>query len=288
MNPRSFIEIVSGLGSEPQYYKQQSFREYRFGSMVDAGVTNEAGYGYQDYAGIVHCIDNSFLHCLVALSTNSWVWASTELRSSHPLVRGSLALNHKLLSIDKKYFARMSRRDESAIVREAANASLEKRPMRASNITGVSTAVAELSVAYLTLLQQLYHLSAAYLAVAVQIQELTMSLMTVQKDLTGAIGDQLQRMEAYSARIDETLNSLFPKFQGVNYMLRQMESASEINEHLTSVNSSGVDAVVAGLPSIMADAAEEIDQLYKESDIQVNMLGDMDEIDRLLERGKKD
>ena len=285
INSRGFIEIVAGLGSKPTNYNERSFQEYRSNSIRGAVAIPEQNFGYQDSTGIIHHLDNDLLHCLVAISTTSWGWADKERDSPHPLVRSSLALNKKLLSINNRYFVRLSKDDRSAIVREAAKSHLEKRPMRASNITGVSTAVAELSVAYLTLLEQLYHLSSAQLAVAVQVQELTMSLMTVQRDLTGAISDQLQRMQTYSTRIDETLDSLFPKFQGVNYMLHQLESASNINEHLTSVNNSGVDVVVSGLGSIMADASVEIDQLYRDSDSQINLLGNVDEIDRLLDRG---
>jgi sugar-specific transcriptional regulator TrmB len=154
--------------------------------------------------------------------------------------------------------------------------------MRTSNVTGVSPAVADLSVAYLTLLEELYHLVSAYHAVTVQIQELTLSLRAVHRDLTESVTDQLQRMKTYSARITETIDALFPKLQSVMFMLHQVECASEIKNHLAHFNDSGVDAVVAKLPTLMADAASEIDQLYREADIEVSMLSNMNEIDRLL------
>jgi hypothetical protein len=131
-------------------------------------------------------------------------------------------------------------------------------------------------------MKELYHLVTARRAVTVQIQELTLSLMAVHQDLTEAVTAQLQRMQTYSKRITETIGALFPKLQSVVFMLHQVESASEIRNHLTHFNNSGVDAVVAQLPSLMADAVSEIGQLYREADIEVSMLGNADEIDRLL------
>jgi hypothetical protein len=279
IDSRQFVEMVSGLTPEPRRYDKR-LSGLRPGSGL-ANVIDETYYGYEDGDGKICRLDNNFLHCIVAISAKYKGWVDKELVSSHTLVRASLALNFRIPS-DGKYMKSLSRRDKSSIVREAAKSNLERRPMRTSNITGVSPAVADLSVAYLTLLEQLYHLASAYLAVTAQIQELTISLRAVHGDLTEAIADQLQRMQTYSTRITETIDALFPKFQSVMFMLHQVECASEIKNHLAHFNDSGVDAVVAKLPSIMTDAAGEIDQFYTEADIQVNMLDHTDEIDRLL------
>jgi hypothetical protein len=68
-------------------------------------------------------------------------------------------------------------------------------------------------------------------------------------------------------------------------MMHQVESASEIKDHIAQFNNSGIETVMAKLPSIMADAVGEIDRLYREADIQIGALSDMDEIDHLLAQG---
>jgi hypothetical protein len=274
IDSRGFMEIISGLGPTALYDPCEG--------SSDLNEVRRKRAGYRDSRGAVHRLDNYFLHCIVAMSTNSRFWANTERRASHPLVRASIALNRQRILVRREGFVTMSLRDKSSIVREAAKSNLERRPMRTSNVTGVSPAVADLSVAYLTLLEELYHLVSAYHAVTVQIQELTLSLRAVHRDLTESVTDQLQRMKTYSARITETIDALFPKLQSVMFMLHQVECASEIKNHLAHFNDSGVDAVVAKLPTLMADAASEIDQLYREADIEVSMLSNMNEIDRLL------
>jgi len=267
IDSRRFVELVSGLRHGPSFWGDRP--------------------GYRDGQGVPVYLDNKFSYSVAAISTDSRHWMEMTIDSHHPLVRASLALNHNLLASNQKLVVWLSRRDKSSIVREAAKSSLKKRPMRASNIKTISPVVADLSIAYLTLLQQLYHMSAAYLAVSAQAQELTASLRSVPLELADAVNDQLQRMNAYEKRIKETIDSLFPKFQSVLFMMRQVESASEIKDHLAQFNNSGIEtAVVAKLPSLMADAVGEIDQLYREADIQVDALSsDMDEIDLLLAQG---
>jgi len=274
IDSRGFMEIISGLGSEPRFY-------YRDRCWPDKVILEYSGY--RDSEGTFHFLNNNFLHCIVAMSTTSQFWANAERRAAHPLVRASIALNRQRIPVRRERFVAMFLHDTSSIVREAAKSKLKRRPMRASNITGVSPAVADLSVAYLTLLEELYHLVVAYRVVTVQIQELTLSLRAVHSDLTEAVTNQLQRMQTYNTRIAETIDALFPKFQSVMFMLHQVECASEIKNNLAHFNNSGVDAVVAQLPTLMADAVNEIDQLYREADIEVSMLSNIDdEIDRLL------
>ncbi len=262
---RRFVELVAGLRHGPSFWGDRPC--------------------YRDSRGSMTYLDDKFSYSVAAISTDSRHWIELVIDSSHPLVRASLALNHNLVRSHRKLLVGLSRLDESSIVREAAKASLEKRPMRASNIKTISPVVADLSIAYLTLLQKLYHLSAAYLAVSAQVQELTVTLKNAHRNLNDTIQDQLHRMQTYKKRIKETIDGLLPKFQSVFFMMRQVECASEIKDHLAYFNSSGVEAVVALLPSIMADAVCEIDQLYREADIQVSALEDVDEIDRLLKLG---
>jgi len=265
IDSRRFVEMVSGLRHGPSFWGDRP--------------------GYRDGRGVTVYLDNKFSYSVAAISTDSPHWMAMTLVSHHPLVRASLALNHNLLASNRKIVANLSRIDQSSIVREAANSSLEKRPMRASNIKTISPVVADLSIAYLTLLQQLYHMSAAYLAVSAQVQELTVSLRSVPRELADTVNDQLQRMKAYEKRIQETIDGLLPKFRSVLFMMRQVESASEIKDHIAQFNNSGIETVMAKLPSIMADAVGEIDRLYREADIQIGALSDMDEIDHLLAQG---
>ena len=148
---RRFVELVAGLRHGPSFWGDRPC--------------------YRDNRGSMTYLDDKLSYSVAAISTDSRHWIELVIDSPHPLVRASLALNHNLIRSDRKLLVGLSRLDESSIVREAAKASLEKRAMRASNIKTISPVVADLSIAYLTLLQQLYHLSAAYLAVSVQVQD---------------------------------------------------------------------------------------------------------------------
>jgi len=265
IDSRRFIDLVSGLRHGPSFCGDRPY--------------------YRDSDGRMTYLDSNLTFCITALCTSSRYWVSMVTSSSHPLIRASLALNQKELTTNRKAVVRLSRHDPSFIVREAAKSSLQRRPMRASDIKGVSSTVADLSVAYLTMLQQLYHLSSAYLAVEAQVQELTVSLQSAHRDLRDAVADQLRRMQTYKSRIRETVDGLLPKFQSVMFMMRQVECASEIGDHLSLFNNSGVEAVVSKLPSLMADALGEIDRLYANADVQVGALGGTDDIDRLLKLG---
>ena len=270
LNPHTFLEAVVQHRHNPKWYKDW--------------------FHYRDIAGklqpLPDATDNNLFLSIAAIGTTSTFWLEAAFKSSHPLVRASAARNLK--TIDSGHFGVrwMSRFDESRIVREAAKSRLQDREMRASNMKGVPSAVADLSIAYLTLLEQLYHLASAQLAATEQVKELTEALYGAPSELIEIINSQLQPIQAYGARISSAIDGLLTKFQTVLFIMRQVENASEMRDHLAQFNVSSVDTVLSRLPNIMSDAAQELNRLYQEVDIQIDQLDHTDDIERLLARGK--
>ena len=242
---------------------------------------------YRDIAGKLQVLDdatdNNLFLSIAAIGTTSTFWLEAAFKSSHPLVRASAARNPKAIASGVRRIARF---DESRIVREAAKSRLQDREMRASNMKGVPSAVADLSIAYLTLLEQLYHLASVQLAATEQVKELTAALYGAPSELIETINSQLQPIQAYGACISSAIDGLLPKFQTVLFIMRQVENASEMRDHLAQFNVSSVDTVLSRLPDIMSDAAQELNRLYQEVDIQIDQLDRTDDIERLLARGK--
>ncbi|MHB1731840.1 MAG: hypothetical protein ACYCU8_00030 [Ferrimicrobium acidiphilum] len=287
---RSTLEIANFvLAEEMSYLNPHTFLEavvqYRHNPMWDRGRL-----AYRDGTGKLHdmkdALDNNLFLSIAAIGTSSTFWLETAFKSSHPLVRASAARNPKAMASGRFGERWMSRFDKSRIVREAAKSRLQDREMRASNMRGVPSAVADLSVAYLMLLEQLYHLSSAQLAATEQVKELTAALYGAPSELIEIINSQLQPIQAYGARISSAIDGLLPKFQTVLFIMRQVENASEMRDHLAQLNVSSVDTVLSRLPDIMADAAQELNRLYQEVDIQIDRLDHTDDIERLLAQGK--
>ncbi|MHB1901517.1 MAG: hypothetical protein ACYCSO_05555 [Cuniculiplasma sp.] len=288
---RSTLDIAHfALAEEMSYLNPhtllEAVLECRHDPMWDRGRL-----AYRDGAGKLHGLkdatDNNLFLSIAAIGTSSTFWLGTSIHSKHPLVRAAVARNPKVLTSDYCLSVRwMSRFDESRIVREAAKSRRQDREMRASNMKGVPSAVADLSVAYLTLLEQLYHLAYAQLAATEQVKELTAALYGAPSELIETINSQLQPIQAYGARISSAIDGLLPKFQTVLFIMRQVENASEMRDHLAQFNVSSVDTVLSRLPDIMSDAAQELNRLYQEVDIQIDQLDHTDDIERLLARGK--
>jgi hypothetical protein len=250
LNANVLVDLVSAMRHGPSFNGDRPF--------------------YRDRRGTINYLDSNFFRCIAAIGTDSSHWRTVVKSASHPLVRASLAQNTRVLAIDRKLIVWQSRHDESPIVREAAKSNLSGRPMSARNIKGISPAVAELSVAYLTLLRQLHHLACARLAIISQIQELSAVLRAVPKEIVDTVNNQLTQMHDYDNRVVNTINALLPKLQSVIFIMRQVDNAIAIQEHLVDLNNSAAGLAIADLPNIMIDAVQEINRLHQDANIRMD------------------
>ncbi len=270
LNPQQFIAMVSMVAKDPMI---KSWSEWK-------PVYRDRSYN------VHHLDDNNLILSIAAIGSESAYWKRAAKMSPHPLVRASLAKNSRVLASNRVLIRWLSLFDRSPVVREAAKSSLTNRSMRTSGMNDIPTAIADLSIAYITLLKELNHLASAQIAVADQIKDLTEALYGAPRDLVDDINQQLERMQSYSRHIMDTLTELLSKFQTVLFFMRQVEHASKLQDNLTQFDRSAVDAIATRLPSIMADVAQEIDRLYQEVDIQIDLLDGTDEIERLLAKGR--